>query len=85
MNVRRLIRLVTVEVEAILAGPQHRRHGRILTKSAGEELLLLSPRYRATTFSISALNSAYCSAPGWYIATFPARSNSTSVGVVDAP
>ncbi len=41
--------------------------------------------YRATTFSISARNSAYGSAPGWYMATFPVRSSSTSVGVVEAP
>ena len=36
MNVRRLVWLVIVEVEAVRAGPQHRRHGRILTKSAGD-------------------------------------------------
>lgn len=41
--------------------------------------------YRATTFSIFARKSPYGSAPGWYMATFPARSSSTSVGVVEAP
>src|SRR5207302_1739208 len=39
----------------------------------------------ATTFSISAFSSSYDSTPGWYIATLPARSSSTSVGVVEAP
>ncbi len=44
-----------------------------------------SPCYCAITFSISSRSSAYGTAPGWYQATFPARSSSTSVGVVDAP
>jgi len=34
MNVRRLIRLVTIEVEAIRAGSEHRRHPGILAKVA---------------------------------------------------
>jgi len=41
--------------------------------------------HHRATFSISSFNSAYGTAPGWYHATFPALSNSTSVGVVDAP
>ncbi len=43
-----------------------------------------SQSYR-TTFSISAFNSPYGTAPGWYQATFPALSSSTKVGVVEAP
>ena len=46
---------------------------------------LIRTSYRATTFSISAFSWSYGSAPGWYIATFPVRSSSTSVGVVEAP
>ena len=34
MNVRRLVRLVTIEVEAIRAGSEHRRHPGILAKVA---------------------------------------------------
>ena len=44
-----------------------------------------SATYRATTISISAFSWSYGSAPGWYMATLPVRSSSTSVGVVDAP
>ena len=41
--------------------------------------------YRGITFKISARKSSYKSAPGWYIATFPVGSSSTSVGVVEQP
>jgi hypothetical protein len=51
---------------------------------AGEGARATQARYRAT-FSISPRNVSYGTAPGWYQATFPARSSNTSVGVVDAP
>ena len=44
-----------------------------------------APHYYCATFSISAFSVSYVTAPGWYQATFPARSSSTSVGVVEAP
>jgi len=37
VNVRRLVRLVTVEVEAIRAGSEHRRHARMLAETCSKD------------------------------------------------
>ena len=39
VNVRRLVRLVTVEVEAIRAGSEHRRHARILAETFSKDAM----------------------------------------------
>jgi hypothetical protein len=80
---RRLARPESSKTSRVCQGFQQLFHATQFAGGGARATLTFS--YRATTFSISPRNSLYGTAPGWYQATLPSRSSSTSVGVVDAP